>query len=94
MEDRAAKREPLTPPTRQCPRELVFAAPKAGHLEHEVTTSSKALAGQSVHTSEERDVLIDSERLVEREALRHVADAPFDAFRISNDVDATDSRRT
>ena len=38
------------------------------------------------------DVLIDGQQLVEREALRHVADAPLDAFGIAADVDAADDR--
>ena len=38
------------------------------------------------------DVLIDGQQLVEREALRHVADPPLDPFGIARDVDAADRR--
>ncbi len=41
----------------------------------------------------EPDVLLDRQQLVEREPLRHVADAPLDALRIAADVDAVDRAR-
>ena len=53
----------------------------------------EALAAQAVDAAEEPDVLIDRQRFVEREPLRHVADAPLDAFGIAADVDAADQRR-
>ena len=59
------ERQSLAPAAGQRPRELAFAAPQAGHLEHEIATSGETLAGQSVHPSEEGDVLIDGQRLVE-----------------------------
>ena len=52
----------------------------------------EAVAGQAVDAAEEGDVLVDGQRLVQREALRHVADAPLDAFRVAADVDAADQR--
>ena len=45
--------------------------------------SSKRLAAETVDAAEEADVLIDRQRLVEREALRHVADAALHAFGIA-----------
>ena len=44
---------------------------------------SSAVRVEPVDAAEEADVLIDREQLVEREALRHVADAPLDAFGIA-----------
>ena len=48
---------------------------------------------EPVDAAEKPDVLIDRQPLVEREALRHVADAALHAFRIAADVDAADVRR-
>ena len=53
----------------------------------------ESLARQAVDAAEELDVLVDGERLVEREALRHVANATLHAFGIATDVDAADQGR-
>src|SRR5204862_742301 len=45
-------------------------------------------AAQAVHPAEEADVLVHGQVLVERETLRHVADAALDAFRIAPHVGA------
>src|SRR5262249_34481968 len=49
---------------------------------------------ETVDASEEADVLVDGEPLVERKPLRHVPDALLDALRIAADVDAADDRRS
>ena len=82
VEDRAAEREPLPPAAGEIARERVLAAAQAGHLDHERAPRFEPRAAQPVDAAEEADVLIDGEQLVEREPLRHVADAPLDAFRI------------
>ena len=80
------------PPARSAAR--VCSRPReAGHLEDERAARVEPRALEAVDAAEEPDVLIDGQPLVEREALRHVADAPLDAFRIAADVDAADRRR-
>jgi hypothetical protein len=55
-------------------------------------TRGQLLAAQTVDPAEELDVLVHRQALVEREALRHVADAALDAFRVAPDVDAAHER--
>ena len=61
------------------------------------STNARRAASRSavepVDAAEEADVLIDGQQLVEREPLRHVADALLHAFGIARDVDAADERR-
>ena len=60
------------------------------------TNARRSLEGVAVavlDAAEEPDVLIDGQRLVEREALRHVADAALDCLGIARDVDAADDGR-
>src|SRR6185503_2292945 len=52
----------------------------------------EARALEAIDSAKEADVLIDGEPFVQREALRHVADALLDAFRVAADVDAADGR--
>ncbi len=47
-----------------------------------------------VHLGEELDVLVDREVVVERELLRHVADARLHAVGVLHDVDAVDGGRS
>ena len=59
-----------------------------GHLEHERAGAPPDARGSSRRCRRRTDVLIDGQQLVEREALRHVADALLDAFGIASHVDA------
>ena len=90
MKDRAAEREPLTPPTGEIARERVLAAGQAGHLEHETAPFRETRRVEAVHAAKEANVLVDGQQLVEREALRHVADALLHALGIGRHVDAPD----
>ena len=93
VQDRAAEREPLAPAAGEIARQRVLAAGEAGHLEHErAPLGSSRAPVEAVDAAEEADVLIDGQQLVEREPLRHVADALLHAFRIAGDVDAADER--
>src|SRR6185436_14763411 len=88
VEDRAPERQALTPSAGEIGGEHLLAAAETCHVEHEVASLGEPRAGNAVDAAEEGDVLIDGELLVEREALRHVADAPLHAFGIGADVDA------
>ena len=81
------------PPARSAAR--VCSRPsQAGHVDDERAGASSSRAPvEPVDAAEEPDVLIDGQLLVEREALRHVADAALDAFGIAADVDAVDRGR-
>ena len=92
MENGAAEGEALAPAAGKIARERRFAPVQAGHVEDELPPCRQPLAGEAVDSAEELDVLVDRQQLVERELLRHVADAAFDAFRILRDVDAADER--
>src|SRR5262249_7384394 len=92
VQDRASEREALPPAAGEIARERRLAARETGHLDHEPAPLGQLPCVEAVDAAEEADVLIDREQLVEREALRHVADAPLDAFRIARDVDAADRR--
>ena len=94
VENRAAERKALAPAGRERAGQRVLATAKTGHVEHEGAPRGEPLAAQAVDAAEERDVLIDGQLLVEREALRHVADAALDAFGIAGDVDAADDARS
>ena len=83
VEDRAAERQPLPPAAGEVARQRRLAAAQAGHLDHELAARGERRAGQPVDAAPERDVLIDGEQLVQREPLRHVADALLDAFGIA-----------
>ena len=48
----------------------------------------QAIAGQAVQPRIKADVLVHRQQLVQREPLRHVADAPLHALGIAADVDA------
>ena len=93
VENGAAEREPLAPAGRERAGERALAAAKTGHVEHEGAPRGEPIRVEPVDAAEERDVLIDGQLLVEREALRHVADAALDALGIAVDVDAADERR-
>ena len=90
VQERAPKRQPLPPAAGQIARQRALAAAQAGHLEHEPAARSRARRPQPVNAAVEADVLVDGQQLVQREALRHVPDAPLDAFRIPCDIDAVD----
>ena len=82
VQDGAAERQALAPAAREIARERRFAAGQAGHLEDEARGAPRAApAIEAVDAAEEADVLIDGQQLVEREALRHVADALLDRLR-------------
>ena len=93
VQDGAAEREPLPPAAGEIDGARVLAALESGHLEDEAAPLFEPAAAEAVDAAEERDVLIDGEIAIEREALRHVADAALDAFRIAADVDAADHGR-
>ena len=90
VQDGAAEREPLTPASGKIARLRVFAARKPRHLEDERSPLRDSVVAQSVDRAEESDVLIDGQRLVQRELLRHVPDAPLHFFRVAADVDPID----
>src|SRR5439155_5718475 len=92
VQDRAAEREPLPPAAGEIARERLFASGEAGHVDDEASPLRQPRVVEAVDAAEESDVLIDRQQLVEREALRHVSDAPFDAFGILRDVHATHGR--
>src|SRR5205807_3050327 len=75
VQDRAAEREPLPPAAGQLARAEVLAALESGHLDREPAARLETRAVEPVDAAEEPDVLIDREALVQRKALRHVADA-------------------
>ena len=75
MEDRAAEREALAEPARQVARQRLLAALEAGHLDREPPPFGEPRRRHAVELGVEADVLIDGQQLVERELLRHVADA-------------------
>ena len=54
---------------------------------------SASAAGQPVDAAEELDVLVDREQFVQREPLRHVADALLHASGSAADIDAADECR-
>ena len=93
VEDGATKREALAPSAGQIACERVFASQQARHLEHELAARHETFTRQSVDAAEELDVLIDRQRLVERELLRHVADRAFHAFGVLAHIDAANERR-
>ena len=93
VKDGAAECQPLAPPAGQVACQRRFPAAQPRHLEHELAPRLDAAAGQPVDAAPEADVLIDGQQLVEREALRHVADTLFHRFRLAADVDAVDERR-
>ncbi len=90
VQDRAAERQALPPAARQIARQRVLPSGETGHLEHEAPARGQPLGTQSVDAAKELDVLVDGQQLVEREALRHVADSPLHAFGIGRHVDAAD----
>jgi hypothetical protein len=94
VQDGAAKRQPLPPPGGESAGERAFTAAQPGHVEHEGAALLEPLRGQAVDAGKERDVLVHGQPFIEREALRHVADAPLDAFRVAADVDAADDGRS
>ena len=92
VKNRAAEREALAPAAGQIARARALAPFEARHLEDEAAALVEPRPVEAVDAAEEADVLVDGEPLVEREPLRHVADAALDAFRIAADVDAADRR--
>ncbi len=88
VEDRAPESQTLPPAPRQRARQRVLPATKAGHVERKRAPRREARACEAVDAAEERDVLIDREPLVQREALRHVADSALDALRITAHVES------
>ena len=77
-------------PPGQIAGERVLAPSQPRHLEHEVAPRREPLRRQPVDAAEEADVLVDRQELVQREPLRHVADALLHALRIGRHVDAAD----
>ena len=82
------RQPPARSPRRVCSRP---SSPAISSTKRRRASSRRAI--EAVDAAEEADVLVDGQPLVEREALRHVADAALDAFRIAADVDAADRRR-
>ena len=87
VEDGAAEGEALAPPAGEIGRPRLLAPAEARHLQHELAARFQPRALDAVNAGEEPDVLIDRQVSIEREPLRHVADAALDAFRIAADVD-------
>src|SRR6185436_1096560 len=92
VQDGAADREALAPATGEVGGQGLLAAGEPGHLDHEAAAGVEPRAIEAIDAAEEPDVLIDGQALVERKALRHVADAALDAFGIAAHVDAADRR--
>src|SRR5205814_6167495 len=87
-------RQPLAPAPGQLARLRVFPSGQARHLEDERAATRDLIVIEPVQGAPEPDVLIDSERLVQRKFLRHVADPPLDRFRVAADVNAADDGRS
>src|SRR4051812_15330979 len=92
MKDRAAERKALAPATCKIASERVLTAVEASHLEHETAPLREPMCVESVDTAEETDVLINRQQFVQRESLRHVADALLHTLGIRGHVDAADRR--
>jgi hypothetical protein len=93
MENRASERQALPPAASERAGERALAAAESRHVEHEVASRREPIGAQPVDAAEEGDVLIDRQLLVQRELLRHVADAPLHAFGVAADVEPADDRR-
>src|SRR6185436_15857773 len=78
VQNRAAERQALTPSTGEVARQRRLTAAQAGHLEDEFPPRLHFRAGEPVNAPPEPDVLLNRQQFVEREALRHVADALLD----------------
>ena len=83
VEDGASQGQPLAPSPGQVACQRVLSTAQPGHLQHHLAARGQPIALEPVDSAEERDVLVHRERLVQREALRHVADAPFHALGIA-----------
>ena len=76
----AAERQALLPSERKLRRHLAPVFGESGHAQHPVATRFEPGSGDVVEAGEEGDVLVDGEIAVQREELRHVADALLDAL--------------
>jgi hypothetical protein len=87
VQECTAQSQPLTPSAAEIAGSLSLAAREARDFQHELPASLEAFAGNPVHPGPETDVLIDRQQFVEREPLRHVADAALDGLGIRANVD-------
>src|SRR5581483_807877 len=75
VEEGAAERQALAPAAGQIACAHVLPPLEPGHGDHESAPLFQLPPLEAVDAAEEPDVLIHRQSLVEREALRHVADA-------------------
>src|SRR5688572_5025610 len=70
----------------------MLAARETADLQHELPASLESITGNSVHSGPEPDVLLHRQQFVERESLRHIADAALDGLGIRADINPVDQR--
>src|SRR6476660_5380846 len=74
MQDRGAERNALLPAAWKTTRDLVLLPFQSREFENPALLLVAFLVGDSVHAGEKVQVLVDTQIVVERELLRHVAD--------------------
>src|SRR5580704_10401025 len=74
MENGAAERQALLPTAGEQAREAAATFFETGHAENIVFTFGAAIFGDAIDTAEEIDILFHRKIVIERKALRHVAD--------------------
>ena len=88
MDDRATERQALFPAARQGAGQLALAAGQVRHRD-QLGDAPPLLAGrQLIDAGVELEILLHRQVVVEREALRHVADPLLDRLRLARDVEA------
>src|SRR5690606_1845553 len=79
-----AEREALLPAAGQLTRDLLLPALEADALDGRARRLRRI--PNAVDTRDEFEILAHRKILIEAEALRHIADAPLDLFRLGDDV--------
>ena len=73
--------------------QILLAPGEAGHVDREAHPLGQLVARHPVDAAEEFQIFLDAEIAIEREFLRHIADALAHALRVVAHVDAGDQRR-
>ena len=94
MEDRDGESEFLFPSQGQGSYEVVLMRREAQLLQQQVRLTGYLVIAHAIDTSEETDVFLDGQVLIEREALTHIADMPLDLLMLRTDVKACHSTCT
>src|SRR3989475_10742414 len=84
----AREREPLPVAAGELAGELARVPDEVAEAQHRLDACRAVGAGDHVDAGVEREVLLDRQVVVEREALRHVADGRLDALGVAAEVDA------